>query len=97
MPNEIKLNGKLGEDWCVGDQVECTYENTYYDPVTHKIECDMLTIKESSWQPDPNACYKPVIYLYPEEETRVAVSLEIDGGLTCTYPLYNNLTRRVST
>ena len=90
MPNEIKLNGKLGEDWCVGDQVECTYENTYYDPVNYKIECDMLTIKESSWQPDPNACYKPVIYLYPEEETAVSVALDLSGELTCTYPAYQN-------
>ena len=32
---------------------------------------------------------KPVIYLYPEEETEVSVSLEIkDAILTCTYPEY---------
>lgn len=31
MPYEIKLNGKLSEEWCVGDQITCTYENTYYD------------------------------------------------------------------
>ena len=29
---------------------------------------------------------KPVIYLYPEEETEVTVSLDYDGELTCTYP-----------
>ena len=28
---EIKLNGKLSDEWCVGDQVYCTYENYYYD------------------------------------------------------------------
>ena len=34
---------------------------------------------------------KPVIYLYPEEETEVSVSLEIkDAILTCTYPEYKN-------
>ncbi len=33
---------------------------------------------------------KPVIYLYPEETTEVAVSLEYDGELTCTYPAYAN-------
>ena len=29
---------------------------------------------------------KPVIYLYPEEETEVTVTLDYSGELTCTYP-----------
>ena len=29
---------------------------------------------------------KPVLYLYPETETQVAVSLDCAGGLTCAYP-----------
>ncbi len=33
---------------------------------------------------------KPVIYLYPEEETEVEVKLDYNGTLTCTYPRYNN-------
>lgn len=32
---------------------------------------------------------KPVIYLYPEEETEVTVTLDYSGELTCTYPTYN--------
>lgn len=32
---------------------------------------------------------KPVIYLYPEEETKVEVNLDYSGKLTCTYPFYN--------
>lgn len=32
---------------------------------------------------------KPVIYLYPEEETEVSVQLDYDGELTCTYPAYD--------
>lgn len=40
---------------------------------------------------DPDiAFYKPVIYLYPEEETEVSVNLTLNGKLTCTYPKYNN-------
>lgn len=35
-------------------------------------------------------CYKPVIYLYPEKQTSVSVSLELNGYFTCTYPQYNN-------
>ncbi len=89
MPYEIKLNGTLSGEWCVGDQVKCTYDNTYYDEVQNRVEVDMLTIAESDWQPEPNAAYKPVIYLYPEEETEVKVALSLDGELTCTYPKYN--------
>ena len=33
---------------------------------------------------------KPVIYLYPEGETEVSVKLNCDGGLTCTYPAYED-------
>ena len=29
---------------------------------------------------------KPVIYLYPEVETEVTVTLDLDGRLTCVYP-----------
>ena len=32
--------------------------------------------------------YKPVIYLYPEEEASVNVKLNINGDFTCTYPKY---------
>ena len=33
---------------------------------------------------------KPVIYLYPEEETEVSVTLELDGTFTFTYPDYGD-------
>ena len=33
---------------------------------------------------------KPVIYLYPEQETEVEVQLDYDGTLVCTYPEYDN-------
>lgn len=90
MPWQIKLNGQLSEDWCVGDQVTCTYENTWWDSKNNKLEADFLTVAASDWQPDPYACYKPVIYLYPEAETEVSVKLTLDGSLTCTYPAYHN-------
>lgn len=32
---------------------------------------------------------KTIIYLYPEEETKVSVSLDFDGKLTSTYPEYS--------
>ncbi|MBQ9925500.1 MAG: hypothetical protein IJO51_05730 [Clostridia bacterium] len=33
---------------------------------------------------------KPVIYLYPEEETEVTVKLDYAGELTTTYPEYKD-------
>ena len=33
---------------------------------------------------------KPVVYLYPEEETQVTVTLDLDGTLTSTYPDYGD-------
>ena len=89
-PYEIKLNGTLSDEWCVGDQVICTYENTYYDEENNRVEADMLTIRESTFEMEPGECYKPVIYLYPEEETDISVNLILDGRMTCTYPAYND-------
>ena len=86
-PWAIKLNGQLSEDWCVGDQVICTYDNVYRDNT--KFEVDFVTVEPSDWQPEPGMAYKPVIYLYPEVETEVSVKLNLDGKLTCTYPAYN--------
>lgn len=90
MPYTIKLNGTLSDEWCVGDQVICTYENTYYDAEKDRVEVDFLSVEASDFAPDPGACYKPVIYFYPEEEIEVSVKLELDGKLTCTYPSYRD-------
>ena len=90
MPLEIKLNGTLSEDWCVGDQVFCKYENVYYDRETGRAEADLISIEASDWEPEPGVAYKPVIYLYPQKETEVSVELTLSGSLTCTYPEYRN-------
>ncbi len=37
---------------------------------------------------DDQAAEKPVIYLYPEEETLTTVELTLDGTLTASYPAY---------
>lgn len=39
---------------------------------------------------EEQAAAKPVIYLYPEEETAVTVKLDYAGALTCTYPAYGD-------
>ena len=43
---------------------------------------------ESPLPEEPAA--KPVIYLYPEEETEVSVKLDYKGTLTSTYPAYDD-------
>lgn len=90
MPYEIKLNGTLSDEWCVGDQITATYTNVYYDDENQRVEVDFTSVEASDWQPDPNAAYKPVIYLYPEKETEVTVDLDLNGKLTCTYPAYKD-------
>lgn len=90
MPYEIKLNGTISDEWCVGDQIICTYENTYCDQENNRVEADMLNVKASDWQPDSDVAYKPVIYFYPEKETDITVDLTLNGRLICTYPDYND-------
>lgn len=87
-PREIKINGSISDEWCVGDQVYCTYDNIYLDEKSSRAEADLVRITESSVTLDPNLNYKPVIYLYPEIDTNVSVKLVLDGKLTCTYPDY---------
>ena len=86
----IKVNGHLSADWCVGDQVACTYENIRYDEENNRVEAKLLTIAPSDRQTEPAVARKPVIYLYPEEEMDVSVQLLLDGKLTCTYPAYDS-------
>lgn len=53
------------------------------------LACGLLSGCRSD-APDPDDCdAKPVIYLYPEAETEVTVTLDYDGELTCAYPAYD--------
>ncbi len=88
LPQEFKINGSLGDEWCVGDNVLVEYNKVYTDG--NRIEGELLSIVASSFVLEPWVDYKPVIYLYPEVETDVSVTLELDGDLTCTYPAYND-------
>lgn len=69
-----------------------TYEKTrvYFFPDNFKSIDELWELEVSNWRPDPGKDYKPVIYLYPEKEIEVSVSLTLDGRLTCTYPAYND-------
>lgn len=39
---------------------------------------------------DPNVAYKPIIYIYPEQEQNVKVTLGSSDKLLISYPVYNN-------
>ena len=86
LPIDYKIYGILPDCWQVGDDILCTLTNVYYDE--YHVEADMADVQPSTWVPDPNVAYKPVIYLYPEQETEVGVKLEVDGELLTTIPDY---------
>lgn len=90
LPYVIRINGSISDHWCVGDHVYVVCTNMYYDHdiFPHRYEGDLVTIAASTFEPDPDVAYKPVIYLYPEEETAVDVSLTLNGELLKSEPLY---------
>ena len=95
LPSEFKINGKLDDIWHVGDQIFCCFKNVYYgfdysSYYSERIEGCMVYVIPSTFEPDPNVCYKPVIYLYPEEETTVDVQLALNGEFLYTYPKYKD-------
>lgn len=90
LPYTMKINGTLSDRFCVGDQLTAICKNTFIDEENQRVEGDLISTKESDFVLNPNAAYKPVIYLYPEEETAVEVALNLKGKLTCTYPKYDN-------
>jgi len=62
-------------------------ENLYTTVVTMNVNGSI----QEMYNPDQIVCAeKPVIYLYPTEETEVSVKLNLNGILTCTYPAYND-------
>ena len=48
----------------------------------------LLSLALPGCTPESAKDAKPVVYLYPEEETEVTVRLDYDGDLTTTYPAY---------
>lgn len=48
------------------------------------------TYSEPYFNPAYPSIDKPIIYLYPENETNVSVNLGNNKNITCSYPLYKN-------
>lgn len=94
-PCTYTVNYALGEEYCVGDRVAVYYSDLReIDRTVESSEwtaqVDAVYVQPSSFALDPNAAYKPVIYLYPKQETKVSVTLNYKGTLTHTWPVYQN-------
>lgn len=47
-PYQIRLNGSLPDEWKVGDQALCDYDNAYYDDQTGRFEADLISLVKST-------------------------------------------------
>lgn len=87
----FKINDQLPDEWCLGDEAAFTIKREYslYDKEErmHRVEGKVTKIEVYEAE---RFMDKPVLYLYPEEETEVSVKLDVEGELTCTYPKYND-------
>ena len=68
-------------------------QEVYIIPITkekdiNKIDVEYNTIKTTVC--DQAVAYKPILYLYPEKETKVTVKLEHPETLLTTYPKYQD-------
>ena len=70
--------------------VEVSIENGAYDAEQNILYAAEVFFAEEADREPTAVPEKPVIYLYPEEETRVQVKLDFNGTLTSTYPAYEN-------
>lgn len=57
-------------------------------PVYTKSEYQNMQKEDTNYNPAEITLYKPIIYLYPTEDTEVSVKLLKDKNLTCSYPKY---------
>lgn len=73
----------------------CASLEDYYLLEVDKSSVDKYEIKQNSKAVNNPKCnddveYKPIIYIYPQEDMNVSVKLSNSSYLTTTYPKYNN-------
>ena len=81
-------------------RLQCTKLHDEYDTPDNAWNFIFLSIEKQEGKPIVNVEVfdegylpmpeKPIIYLYPEEETELTVTLGKPEELTCTYPAYNS-------
>ena len=66
----------------------------YFIPISKRIKSAKIEYEYSKGKyitsPILPGVYKPIIYLYPTEETKISVKLLKDENLTCSYPKYKD-------
>lgn len=86
---EVMCDTAAFDEFCVNDTIEVAYAPMYIvDDMLYRLEPTDITISDFELQ--AGADYKPVIYLYPEEQTDVSVKLDYNGTLTVTDPYYGD-------
>lgn len=90
----VDLNGQISEgtgaEYTIGDNIKVVYDkrNKIYNEEGYY---EITLISYEGLEPlGRGAALKPVIYLYPETETKFTVTLDYDGKLTTTYPTYKH-------
>lgn len=88
-PSEYKVYSEnLDDDLCVGDYVDVYYDEMIEVVKDTSFEITAIAVEYSDFKLEPGKAYKPVIYLYPKEPTKVSIILDYNGTLTHTYPIY---------
>lgn len=65
-------------------------QTTYVYEVEEELNVEVYTKTLSREACDPNVSYKPIIYIYPEEDIDLTIKLGNEKDLLYTYPKYNN-------
>ncbi len=86
---------EIGYDGSCG---QCASDYTLYTIAINKDKINDNTmvskykyVRENDYDCDPQMEYKPIIYLYPREETKITIKLLKPEQLTVTYPKYNDI------
>ena len=90
----VGINGVPASTFAIGDHIKISADTYYVDAAAKYTVVDKADIKKVTRLSEteamgvymPPVLDKPVIYLYPEEDTTVSVKVNIDGELICTYP-----------
>ena len=82
----MKVKVELGEK--TGNKMRLSNDLMVWAYVAKSVT--VISLEEDYINPFTFKDAKPVIYLYPEMETKVSVELDYKGQLTCTYPEYND-------
>ena len=63
---------------------------TYVYEIEEELNVEVYTKTISRESCDPNVSYKPIIYIYPEEDIDLTIKLKNEKDLLYTYPKYKN-------